>query len=53
MIDYWYVIYADSSSCDNSAELLDDISYTIQLMNKDRQGNPVGHFSYEEAGKYK
>ena len=53
MIDHWYVIYADSSSCNNSAELLADISYTIQLMNKDRQGHPVEHFSYEEAGKYK
>ena len=53
MIDYWHVIYADSSTCDNSAALFDDISYTIQLLNKNKQGNPVDHFSYEKAGKKK
>lgn len=50
MIDHWHVVYADSSTCDNSASLFADITYTIQLMNKDKQGNPVEHFSYEEAG---
>jgi hypothetical protein len=29
------------------------MSYTIQLMNKNRQGDPVEHFSYEQAGKEK
>jgi hypothetical protein len=53
MIDHWHVVYADSSTCDNSASLFADITYTIQLMNKDKQGNPVEHFSYEEAGKWK
>jgi hypothetical protein len=53
MIDYWHVIYADSSTCDNSASLFDDIGYTIQLLNKNRQGDPVDHFSYEKAGEGK
>ena len=50
MIDYWHVVYADSSTCDTSAGLFGDISYTVQLMNKNKQGNPVDHFSYEKAG---
>ncbi len=51
MIDYWHVTYADSSTCDNSAGLFADTSFTIQLMNKNRQGDPVEHFSYEQAGE--
>ncbi|XP_028400119.1 integral membrane protein GPR180-like [Dendronephthya gigantea] len=50
MIDYWHVLYADSSTCDNSVAFFDDINYTIQLMNKNKQGNSVDHFSYDHAG---
>ena len=51
MIDYWHVVYADSTTCDNSVAPLDDISYTIQLLNKDSEGNPSQHFGYDETGK--
>ena len=51
MVDYWHLVYTDSSTCDNSVTLFDDISYTIQLMNKNKQGNSVDHFSYDQAGK--
>ena len=52
MIDYWHVVYADLTTCDNSATPLDDISFTIQFLNKDQQGKASRHFSYEEMGKY-
>lgn len=50
MIDYWHVIYADLTTCDNTVTPVDDISYTIQFFNKDHQGKPSHHFSYEEMG---
>lgn len=50
MIDYWHIVYADVTTCDNSVAPLDDIGYTIQFLNKDHQGNPLQHLSYEEMG---
>ena len=52
MIDYWHVVYADLTTCDNSVAPLDDISFTIQFLNKDHLGKASHHFSYEEMGKY-
>lgn len=50
MIDYWHVVYADLTTCDNSVAPLDDISFTIQFLNKDHLGKASHHFSYEEMG---
>ena len=53
MIDCWHVVYADGATCDSSASTVDNIDYTIQLLNKDVSGKPTEHFSYDEAGMLK
>ncbi|XP_046851810.1 integral membrane protein GPR180-like [Xenia sp. Carnegie-2017] len=51
MINYWHIVYADPNSCDQSSLALhDDLSYTMYFLNKDSQGNPLNHFSYDKAG---
>lgn len=53
MINYWHIVYADPNSCDQSSLALhDDLSYTMYFLNKDSQGNPLNHFSYDKAGTY-
>ncbi|KAM6893850.1 integral membrane protein GPR180 [Xenentodon cancila] len=48
----WQVLYADRYTCQDSAVIpsLGDLSFTILLFNADSAGNPLEHFSAEEAG---
>ncbi|XP_062236864.1 integral membrane protein GPR180 [Platichthys flesus] len=48
----WQVLYADRYTCQESAVIPShpDISFTVLLLNADSAGNPLEHFSAEEAG---
>ncbi|KAM6945593.1 integral membrane protein GPR180 [Aplochiton taeniatus] len=49
----WMVLYADRYTCQEAAggiPSLGDLSFTILLFNPDSAGNPLEHFSSEEAG---
>ncbi|XP_017285538.1 integral membrane protein GPR180 [Kryptolebias marmoratus] len=48
----WQVLYADRYTCQESSVTLShsDLSFTLLLFNADSAGNPLDHFSAEEAG---
>ncbi|XP_028998487.1 integral membrane protein GPR180 [Betta splendens] len=48
----WTVLYADRYTCQESAVIPSDadLSFTVLLLNADSAGNPLDHFSAEEAG---
>ncbi|XP_037552570.1 integral membrane protein GPR180 [Nematolebias whitei] len=48
----WQVRYADRHTCQESsvAPPPSDLSFTLLLLNPDSAGNPLDHFSAEEAG---
>ncbi|XP_049426655.1 integral membrane protein GPR180 [Epinephelus fuscoguttatus] len=48
----WRALYADRYTCQESAVIPAhaDLSFTILLFNPDSAGNPLEHFSAEEAG---
>ncbi|XP_026217143.1 integral membrane protein GPR180 [Anabas testudineus] len=48
----WQALYADRYTCQESAAIPShaDLSFTILLFNADSAGNPLEHFSAEEAG---
>ncbi|XP_018621124.1 integral membrane protein GPR180-like isoform X2 [Scleropages formosus] len=48
----WYVLYADRYTChqDKIAEDLKDLRFQIMLFNPNAEGDPLDHFSAEEAG---
>ncbi|XP_061571860.1 integral membrane protein GPR180 [Cololabis saira] len=48
----WQVLYADRYTCQESAVIpsIGDLSFTVLLFNADSAGNPLEHFSAEEAG---
>ncbi|XP_068165567.1 integral membrane protein GPR180 isoform X2 [Antennarius striatus] len=48
----WSALYADKYTCqdDELVSSHDDISFTVLLMNVDSAGNPLDHFSADEAG---
>uniref|UniRef100_H3DAI4 G protein-coupled receptor 180 n=1 Tax=Tetraodon nigroviridis TaxID=99883 RepID=H3DAI4_TETNG len=48
----WKVVYADRYTCQQSAVIPShsDLTYTVSLFNADSAGNPLEHFSAEEAG---
>ncbi|XP_032361904.1 integral membrane protein GPR180 [Etheostoma spectabile] len=48
----WQALYADRYTCQENAVIPShsDLSFTILLFNADSAGNPLEHFSAEEAG---
>ncbi|KAJ0009478.1 hypothetical protein NQD34_001180 [Periophthalmus magnuspinnatus] len=48
----WHILYSDRYTCQESVPLPShpDVQYTILLFNPDSAGNPLDHFSSEEAG---
>ncbi|XP_059183525.1 integral membrane protein GPR180 [Centropristis striata] len=48
----WQALYADRYTCQESAVIpsLADLSFTVLLFNADSAGNPLEHFSAQEAG---
>uniref|UniRef100_A0A665W7E8 G protein-coupled receptor 180 n=2 Tax=Echeneis naucrates TaxID=173247 RepID=A0A665W7E8_ECHNA len=48
----WQALYADRYTCQESAVIPShpDLSFTVLLFNADSAGNPLEHFSAEEAG---
>ncbi|XP_042369255.1 integral membrane protein GPR180 isoform X1 [Plectropomus leopardus] len=48
----WQVLYADRYTCQENAVIPShpDLSFTVLLFNADSAGNPLEHFSAEEAG---
>ncbi|XP_029986270.1 integral membrane protein GPR180 isoform X2 [Sphaeramia orbicularis] len=49
----WRALYADKYTCEQDAPVLpsrSDLSFTVLLLNPDSAGNPLEHFSAEEAG---
>ncbi|XP_060923096.1 integral membrane protein GPR180 [Limanda limanda] len=48
----WQVLYADRYTCQESSVIPShpDLSFTVLLLNADSAGNPLEHFSAEEAG---
>ncbi|KAK5847574.1 hypothetical protein PBY51_016691 [Eleginops maclovinus] len=48
----WQVLYTDRYTCQKDAVIpsYPDLSFTILLFNADSAGNPLEHFSAEEAG---
>ncbi|KAJ8255011.1 hypothetical protein GJAV_G00199900 [Gymnothorax javanicus] len=48
----WHVVYADRYTCQEGGidEAENDIGFRIALFNPDAAGNPLDHFSAEEAG---
>ncbi|XP_053709633.1 integral membrane protein GPR180 isoform X1 [Synchiropus splendidus] len=48
----WQLLYADTYTCQEGSVIPShaDLSFTILLLNADSAGNPLEHFSAEEAG---
>ncbi|XP_027863607.1 integral membrane protein GPR180 isoform X3 [Xiphophorus couchianus] len=48
----WQVLYADRYTCEESSATpsFADLGFTLLLFNPDSAGNPLDHFSAEEAG---
>ncbi|XP_060888299.1 integral membrane protein GPR180 [Labrus mixtus] len=48
----WRALYADRYTCQVSSEIpaLSDLTFTILMFNPDSAGNPLDHFSAQEAG---
>ncbi|XP_030639201.1 integral membrane protein GPR180 [Chanos chanos] len=48
----WHVLYADRYTCDEDDldGAVEDIGFQLVLLNPDSAGNPLDHFSAEEAG---
>ncbi|KAM9328748.1 integral membrane protein GPR180 [Pholidichthys leucotaenia] len=47
----WQVLYADRYTCqENAASSHTDLTFTVLMFNVDSAGNPLEHFSAEEAG---
>lgn len=48
----WYALYADRYTCQESVTIPShaDIQYSVLMFNPDSAGNPMDHFSAEEAG---
>ncbi|XP_063068385.1 integral membrane protein GPR180 [Engraulis encrasicolus] len=49
----WHILYVDRYTCqesDTQAAPSEDLNFQIILMNPDSAGNPLDHFSAEEAG---
>ncbi|XP_039998562.1 integral membrane protein GPR180-like [Xiphias gladius] len=49
----WQALYADRYTCQESAAIPShaDLTFTVLLFNADSAGNPLEHFSAEEAGQ--
>ena len=47
----WYVLYADSVTCDPSVPALDDIAFTLEMLNPDSGGKPTNHCGCDETGQ--
>ncbi|XP_051562069.1 integral membrane protein GPR180 [Myxocyprinus asiaticus] len=48
----WHVMYADRYTCQDGQidGVFEDVHFQITLLNPDAEGNPLDHFSAEEAG---
>lgn len=49
----WHVMYVDRHTCQEGQidGTLQDVQFQITLLNPDAAGNPLDHFSAEEAGE--
>lgn len=46
----WHVLYADSVTCDPSVPALDDVAFTLEMLNPDSGGKPTSHCGCDETG---
>ncbi|XP_073255851.1 integral membrane protein GPR180-like isoform X2 [Porites lutea] len=46
----WHVLYADPVTCDSSVPALDDVTFTLQMLNPDSGGKPIIHCGCDETG---
>ena len=46
----WHVLYADSVSCDPGVPALDDVTFTLEMLNPDSEGKPTSHCGCDETG---
>lgn len=46
----WYVLYADSVTCDSSVPALEDVTFTMEMLNPDSGGKPTIHCGCDETG---
>ena len=47
----WHVLYADSVTCDSGVPALEDVTFTIEMLNPDSEGKPTNHCGCDETGK--
>jgi len=48
---YWYIVYAEPSSCDPTMPSLDTyVYYELHLYNSDYHGNPTNHLGADQKG---
>ena len=48
----WHVLYADPVTCDSSVPALEDVTFTLQMLNPDSGGKPVIHCGCDETGSF-
>lgn len=46
----WHVLYADSVTCDSGVPALEDVTFTIEMLNPDSEGKPTNHCGCDETG---
>lgn len=46
----WHVLYADPVTCDSSVPALEDVTFTLQMLNPDSGGKPIIHCGCDETG---
>ncbi|XP_022779146.1 integral membrane protein GPR180-like isoform X1 [Stylophora pistillata] len=46
----WHVLFADSVTCDPSVPALDDVAFTLEMLNPDSGGKPTNHCGCDETG---
>ena len=48
----WHVLYADPVTCDSSVPALEDVTFTLQMLNPDSGGKPIIHCGCDETGPF-
>lgn len=48
----WHVLYADPVTCDSSVPALEDVTFTLQMLNPDSGGKPIIHCGCDETGSF-
>ena len=46
----WHVLYANSVTCDSSVPALEDVTFTLEMLNPDSGGKPTIHCGCDETG---